>query len=310
MSKPNTLTAWLKPVSSASLNASKLPASQITKRKRTSITLPIEPPEQEYEEEEPSKKQKTTKKAPAKIIPAKKTPAKKAAEGNKAATQLYKKVIDEVDKKAAGLDARVKKMSPNSAAITSDNYSGAMMNNVKDVRKLMAMGQDGAKLAFNAVLHMGPRTHGDLDASWKMSGYGGHKQPFAELDQLMLEIVALREDADCSEEQEDQKLPTVKHHWTHADADVGEFKTGRPNKQQRGQIARQKAAWMKERFAAARERREKVKDWVSNAIEELKVEQAEISGYGLDGYFKKSIVILEQLKSGGSVVAQKEENNE
>jgi hypothetical protein len=84
--------------------------------------------------------------------------------------------------------------------------------------------------------------------------------------------------------------------------EVGEFKTGRPNKQQRGQIERQKAQWIKERNIEARVRREKVEDWISNAIEELKGEHAAIAPYGLDGYFKKSIQRLEELKGGKNVV--------
>jgi hypothetical protein len=82
------------------------------------------------------------------------------------------------------------------------------------------------------------------------------------------------------------------------------FKTGRPNKQQRGQIERQKAKWIKERDEEARKRREKVGDWIGNAIEELKGEQAAIEGYGLDGYFKRSVVRLEGLRDGGDGVAK------
>ena len=81
---------------------------------------------------------------------------------------------------------------------------------------------------------------------------------------------------------------------------MGELKTGRPNKRQRGQIERQRAAWTKSRNVKARERREKVKDWVSNAVEELKEDQAYIAAYGLEGYCNNSIAKLEELKSGGS----------
>jgi hypothetical protein len=80
----------------------------------------------------------------------------------------------------------------------------------------------------------------------------------------MLEIIGLRDDFECA--GKDEGLPEVRHRWTTADAEVGVFKTGRPNKQQRGQIERQKAKWIKERFEEARRRREKVGDWVGNAI--------------------------------------------
>jgi hypothetical protein len=130
-----------------------------------------------------------------------------------------------------------------------------------------------------------------------MSGYGGTKEPFEELDDLMLSIIPdLR--VPSADNTNDSSLPKVPHRWTLADADVGVFKTRRPNKQQRGQIDRQKASWMKERNAVAKERREKVEDWITNAIEELKGERDAIKGYGLDGYFEKSVAKLEELDSG------------
>ena len=88
----------------------------------------------------------------------------------------------------------------------------------------------------------------------------------------------------------------VRHRWTIEDAEVGVFKTGRPNKQQRGQIERQKAKWIKERFEEARKRREKVGDWIGNSILELKEEATDIERYGLEGYFKKSVAELEELR--------------
>jgi hypothetical protein len=194
----------------------------------------------------------------------------------------------------------VKKMGPNSRAITSDTYAEAMVNFAKDVRKLMAL---DARFAFNLLLYIGPHAHGDLEASFGMSGYGGTEGPFEELDEVMLEVIALRDDIPSSS-NDHVSLPEVRHRWTRDDAEVGEFKTGRPNKQQRGQIERQKAEWIKERNIEARARREKVEDWISNAIEELKGEQAAISPYGLEGYFKKSISRLEEPKGGKGVVLE------
>lgn len=65
-----------------------------------------------------------------------------------------------------------------------------------------------------------------------------------------------------------------------------------------GQIERHRAAWIKERNQEAKERREKVGDWVGNAVEELKSERAAIEGFGLEGYFEKSLARLEELRSG------------
>lgn len=67
-----------------------------------------------------------------------------------------------------------------------------------------------------------------------------------------------------------------------------------------GQLERQKAAWIKERNAAVRARREQVSDWIANGIEELEGESKDIERYGLDGYFKKSIAVLKEQKAGGN----------
>ena len=296
MSKPNTLSGWLKPSSPSTLNTLKAAAPQPAKRKYTSIQAPVPDLEEKSEQELP-KKQKTAKKAPVKKAPAKKAPTKKAEGGDNAAGQLYTKIVGDVDKRVSTLDARVKKMGPNGPSVTSDTYAETMVKFVKDVRKLMDIGQEGAKLAFNVLLYIGPHMHGDLDASCKMGGYGETEEPFAEMDELMLEAIALREHVDCGE---DAALPEVRHRWTHKDADVGVFKTGRPNKQQRGQIERQKAKWTKDRNDALKKRRENaIVDWISNAISELKDEQDYIEAYGLDGYFSKSIARLEAIKAGG-----------
>jgi hypothetical protein len=288
--KQNSLAGWLEPAPGDVLDAPKPAAPQ--KRKRT--TAPIDTPDAESKDNS-TKKQKVSKKAPT----TKKPLAKEAPEGKKAAEQLYKKILDDVDKKVSSLDARVQKMGPNGRSITSDTYAEAMLKYIKDVQKLMAMGQDGARCALNAMLYIGPHAHGDLEASWKMCGFGESEEPYKELDKVMLEVIALKEDVDCLGKDEGVELPSVRHRWTSADAEVGVFKTGRPNKQQRGQIERQKTKWIKERFAEARKRREKVGDWIGNAIEELKGESADIERYGLEGYFKKSIAKLEEIRVGG-----------
>lgn len=288
MSKQNSLTTWLKPAPADILNAPKPSSTQ--KRKRAE-TAPID--NLDAETGTKSKKPKTTKKA----VPASKSSTKKAPEGKRAAEQLYKKIIADVDKKVSSLDARVKKNGPNSRAITSDHYAEAMVKFIKDVQKLMVMGPDGARCAFNAMMHIGPHAHGDLEATIKMCGYGGTEEPFAELDDTMVAIIELREDIDCDGKDDGSAVPEVRHRWTVQDATVGVFKTGRPNKQQRGQLERHKAAWIKERFEEARKRREKAIDWISNAIKELKEEAVEIEQYGLEGYFKKSVAKLEALRT-------------
>jgi hypothetical protein len=103
----NSLVGWLKPASNDKLNISApnpkpTPAS---KRKRSSAD--------EDSNTESTKKQKPTKK----------TGPKKAPNGSKGAEQVYKKLIADVDKKVNSLDARVKKMGPNSRSVTSDTCS-------------------------------------------------------------------------------------------------------------------------------------------------------------------------------------------
>jgi hypothetical protein len=132
-------------------------------------------------------------------------------EGKKATEQLYKRTIDDVIKKVSSLDARVKKMGPNSSAVTSDDYARGMCKFIKDIKKLMVMGPDGARCAFNLLLYIGPHAHGDLEATRSMSGYGGTEEPFADLDEAVLEIIGLREDVDCAGKDEGVLLPKVRH---------------------------------------------------------------------------------------------------
>jgi len=289
----NSLTGWLKPASKDRLNLGSPKPTPASKRKRSSDG---------GSNIESTKKQKPTKKAAL----------KKTTSGGKGAEQSYKKIIADVDKKVNSLDARVKKMGPNSRSVTSDDYAEAMVELVEDIESLSAM---DARLALNGLLYIGRHAHGDrmkfLNSGrlrlandmvqWKRekkkSGCGGTKEPFAELDDLMLSIFADLK-IPSANSTNDSSLPKVPHCWTPADADVGVFKTGRPNKQQRGQIDRQKASWMKERKVAAKERREKVEDWITNAIEELEGERVAIKDYGLDGNFEKSIAKLVELKTG------------
>jgi len=86
-------------------------------------------------------------------------PVKKAPEGKKAGEQLYRKIIGDVDKEVSSLDARVKKQGPSSAAVISNPYASARTKFTKDLEKLLAMGPDGSRCAFNAMLYIGPHAH-------------------------------------------------------------------------------------------------------------------------------------------------------
>ena len=111
----------------------------------------------------------------------------------------------------------------------------------------------------------------------------------------MLETIGFREVAHYSGKDEVLELPKDRHRWIIADAQVRFCKTGRPNKQQRGQVERQKAKWMSDRFEEARKRRgeeerererererESAGNWMANIMQELKEEVADIERYALE----------------------------
>ena len=251
-----------------------------------------------------AKKSRVTPKAKATAASAKGTSAKAAKPATKTQkpSQIYKKAIAEVDKKVRSLDAKVQKQGPNSGAVTSPTYAAAMAKFLPGVSKLNEMGAEGAVCALNLLLHLAHNAYGDINASFKMSGYGGHKKPYWDMDELMLKVVEKRAAIanSNSDMQQPLELVEVPHRWSDKDADVGVFKTGRPNKQQRGWIAKQREKWEKERNNLARERRETTKDWIDNAIAELVDSRDYIKDYGHEGFFRKSIARLEELKSNRS----------
>lgn len=223
----------------------------------------------------------------------------------KTAKQTYTSIIAKADKKVRELDRECTAQGPNGKWFTSDNYAVAMAGLIPEVVDLSKM-DDGIKFAFNLMLYLGEHSRGDFYMCIKMCGYGGSEKPYKALDNAMLALIERRQ-REVAEEAQDATsaldtppLPPMPHRWTEADADVGEFKTGRPNKQQRGQIVRQRQEWTKERSEKAKERRERAVDWVSNALLELIEERDYIAGYGLDGYFINSIARLEELKSSMS----------
>ncbi|KAE9365663.1 hypothetical protein N431DRAFT_563508 [Stipitochalara longipes BDJ] len=242
-----------------------LPNFLPAKRKRPETAGPVDSPDVEAENKS-KKPENNQKNNICQIINRQINICKESTRGKESCGTAVQEIIGDVDKKVSSLDARVRKNGPNSAAVNSDHYAGAMVRFIKDIEKLKAMGPDGVRCAFNATLYIGPHAHGDLEISYKMSGYGGTERPFADMDDTMLGIIGLRDDLDCAGKNEGVELPEVRHRWTTNDAEVGVFKTGKPNKQQRGQIERQKAKWVKERFKEARKRREKVRDWVRNAF--------------------------------------------
>ena len=79
----------------------------------------------------------------------------------------------------------------------------------------------------------------------------------------------------------EDELPDVPHRWSEDDAEVGEFKTGRPNKQQRNLMENHFIEWEKERRAARRARMEKCEDWVMSALVDLRNDRDYLKEFGV-----------------------------
>lgn len=213
-----------------------------------------------------------------------------AAGTNKEAKKLYTDTLKAIDKRVDELDKKVKTMSGNSAAITTSTYATSVRQHMGAVKKLVAM---DTTLAFNLLLSMADASHTDLDATCKMCGTtcDNSTPTFKLLDEALLPLIEAREkQANLAAE-----LPEVPKRWTVKDADVGVFKTGRPNKQQLGQMYRQKLAWEKNRRQARRERREKTEDWAKVALSDLVEERDYLDAYGVKEYLPRCIAKLEEL---------------
>lgn len=149
-------------------------------------------------------------------------------------------------------------------------------------------------LGFDLLLSLADASHTDLDASCKMCGTPCDDSipTFTALDEALLPLIEKR---DRNPQPHHHVLPSVPTRWTPAHADVGLLETGRPNKQQRGQIYNQKLDWEKQRTADRRARREAVGNWVAVALVDLKEERDYLAAYGVEEYLPKSIAKLEDL---------------
>ncbi|KAF4462462.1 glycoside hydrolase family 43 [Fusarium albosuccineum] len=270
MAPPKTVTDWLKPATSA-------------KRKRDH---PQDEEAQDVGEQNniPSRKAKTPKKA--KSAQSKKT----TVVSSKEAKKLYSDTLKAIDKGIGELDKRVKAMDPNSWDITTADYAITSREHLGTAEKLITM---DPILAFNLLLSMADASHTDLNATVKMCGTGCDESTptFEMLDEALLPLIQEREIPPSPIEA----LPEIPKRWTREDADVGAFKTGRPNKQQRGQMYRQKMAWENNRRQKRRDRREKAQDWVKTALSDLVEDRDYLSEYGVEGYLPRCIAKLEEL---------------
>lgn len=164
----------------------------------------------------------------------------KASNNAKAAQKIFYGSIKAHEKAIASLDKRVKALSPNSRAIDITNYATIARKQLPAVAKLSEM---DLPLALQLMLSTADGAVTDLDVSFRISGQGEHHGEFDVLDEALLPLIEKM----AIPGEKLQELPKVTHRWTRADADVGPFRTGRPNKQQRNQMWAQRLDWEKER---------------------------------------------------------------
>ena len=264
------------------------------KRKRVALDLmdhnAIDKENLDTNEQQPVKKKQA--KLPASAKTTKTSTKSQPSNSSKEATKLYTDTLKAIDKGVAELDRKVKRIGRDLWALTTSDYAKAASQYVDIVGKLA---KSDPVLAFNLLLSLADASHTDLDATPKMCGepFDESTPTFRKLDQALLPLIEARE----APKQRVDVLPPVPHRWKRSDADVGEFKTGRPNKQQWNQMYAQKLEWDKERRAARRARREVAEDWVAVALADLKEERDYLAAYGVEGYLPLSIAKLESLKA-------------
>ena len=209
---------------------------------------------------------------------------------SKESRKLYTDTLTALDKRVDELDKKVKIITGIGMSITTSTYAVSARKYMGTFKKLVAM---DTTLAFNLLLSMADASHTDLDATCKMCGSTDDESvpTFKLLDEALLPLIEARQKpADIAAE-----LADVPKRWTRKDADVGVFKTGRPNKQQRDQMYRQKLSWEKNRRQARRQRRENAENWVKVSLSDLVEERDYLARYGVGEYLPKCIAMLEEV---------------
>jgi hypothetical protein len=263
-------------------------------RKRTAIDLDTDSDKENVASKSVKKRQATIGRngavKPSKDIPRAGSAKKKTADRD--AKKVFSDTVKAIDKGVDTLDKKVKAMDPNSWRITTSNYATSAGKHLGAVKNLAGL---DPVLAFNLLLTMADASHTDLEATIKMCGTpcDNSGPTFKRLDEALVPLIETR--SAPSVHLDPDALPMVRHRWTREDADVGVFKTGWPNKQQRNQMYRQKLEWEKERRGARRQRREDVDDWVVVALSDLREERDYLAQYGVEGYLPTSISRLEEM---------------
>lgn len=209
------------------------------------------------------------------------TRAKRSANSIKDAEKLFADTLKAIDKGTAKLDRKVKTIShENRWSITTSDYASNVSDHIDTVDKLAEL---DTLLAFNLVLSMADASHGDMNATAKMSGESGDdsRPTFGNLDDLLLPLIEKRLAAIADACPKVESLPTVQGRWTREDSDIPTGRDGRPNKQQRGWIYAEKLDFAKTRREERRARRETCEDWISVALADLVEERDYVAAYGV-----------------------------
>lgn len=305
LARPGTLQAWIQPPASSKRKRGDNDVADDDSESAQDAVLPSNTKVPAFRKDtlskEPARKKQANPKtkSTAAVLKAKVLKPTNAA---KEAKKLYTESVKLVEKRYLALDKKVKAMNPNSRAITVSTYAYTAVKHLDAAEKLASTGE--TVLAFNFVMALGDASHRSIP-SFRMSGDTGDCDAEAtKLDEALLALIEKRDNA-VSQVKE---LPEVPHRWTSDDADVGPFKTGHPNKQQRGQMDRHYISWEKERREARRTRRETCEDWIAVALSDLTVDRDYLKAHGIgedfsymrnerkaNSYFAKSIAKLEEL---------------
>jgi hypothetical protein len=226
-------------------------------------------------------------------------PANEASKSTKAAEKQYKAALKSVDKKYKEFLKRYKPNPTVFSGVTADDFAKAMARFLPEVETLLAT---SPKHAFNLLMYLGDHAYGDLEACIKSSGWGDTKEPFKEMDNLMLKVIEKRIEADDIDGVDAIASAADDQDGDSSEGELAAFVSllggKRPNKSERNQIDKWRRVDFQNRVEKAQLRRETVTDWVSNALRDLIKTKEEIDDYGIgDHYFQQSIAKLHEIKS-------------
>ncbi|XXG95016.1 hypothetical protein Hte_001276 [Hypoxylon texense] len=244
-------------------------------------------------------------------LPAKKeTAGKSVAKKDPTPSKLYKDTIKEVDKVFNALVKRYNKSLTRWSGVTADDFARSM--EAKFLPTVKSLSETSPAASFNLLLDIGEHAYGDLDAWPKACGYGETKEPYENMDDLLIEIINARREADGADTDgaiEDRAAAVISATEPYvvepSYADLGGEESAvrslwgkkRANMQLMKKLERARLADLKTMFNTRRERRGVAKDWAGNALNDLVETGGRIDQYGIgEHFFQKSIGLLASIK--------------